>query len=61
MSHVEMNIYVPSDLKHSWLCTRSRKETMESFHITYLLFLPLVRQAVYVIYTTWVLVHSEAH
>lgn len=34
MSHVEMNIDVASDLKHSWSCTRSHKETMESFHIT---------------------------
>lgn len=37
MSHVEMNIYVPSDLKHSWPCTRSRKENVESFHVTNLI------------------------
>lgn len=37
MSHVETNTYVPSDLKHPWPCTRSHKETMENFHVTYLL------------------------
>lgn len=37
MSHAEMNIYVPSDLKHPWPFTGSRKETVESFHITYLM------------------------
>lgn len=37
MSHVEMNIYIPSDLKHLWPCTRSHKETMKSFHITHLI------------------------
>jgi len=47
MSHVEMNIYIPSDLKYSWPFTRSYKETMESFHITYLI-ISLLSSASYV-------------
>lgn len=36
MSHVEMSIYVPSDLKHLWPRTRSHKETVENVHLTYI-------------------------
>lgn len=45
MTHVEMSICVPSDLKHLWPCTRSRKESVESFHITYFWIISLLSSA----------------